>query len=78
MRKAGIREARQHLSSLLAEVRKGREVVITDRGVAVARLVPPAAVPARPFPDRSAFRRRMPVLAPPLSETIGEDRDDRL
>jgi len=32
MRSAGIREARQNLSALLEEVRKGREVVITDRG----------------------------------------------
>src|SRR5438132_1206354 len=32
MRSAGIREARQNLSALLEEVRKGREVVITEHG----------------------------------------------
>ena len=32
MRTAGVREARQNLSALLDEVRKGREVVITERG----------------------------------------------
>ena len=78
MRKAGIREARQSLSALIDEVRKGREIVITDRGRPVARLIPPAAPAARPFPDRSAFRRRMPVLKPSLSETLIEERADRL
>ena len=37
MRTAGIREVRQNLSALLREVRKGREIVITDRGEPVAR-----------------------------------------
>ena len=41
MKTAGIREARQGLSSLLAEVRKGREIVLTEHGRPVARLVPP-------------------------------------
>jgi prevent-host-death family protein len=36
----GIRELRGRLSDYLAQVRDGDEVVITDRGVAVARLVP--------------------------------------
>ena len=31
MRTAGVREARQALTSLLDDVRKGREIVITDR-----------------------------------------------
>jgi prevent-host-death family protein len=43
MRSAGIREARQDLTSLLDDVRKGREVVITERGRPVARLVPAKA-----------------------------------
>ena len=77
MKKAGIREARQNLSALIEEVKKGREIVITDRGRPVARLVPPLRSPAMPLPDLSDFRRRMPVLAPPLSETIVDDRNDR-
>jgi len=32
MNRAGIREARQNLSALIAEVEKGRQIVITDRG----------------------------------------------
>ena len=36
----GIRELRDQLSKWVARVRKGEEVVITDRGKPVARLVP--------------------------------------
>ena len=67
MRTAGIREARQNLSALLAQVAQGHEVVITDRGRPVARLVPPLPLAAKPFGGRAAFRRGMPVLRPPLS-----------
>jgi prevent-host-death family protein len=78
MRTAGIREVRQNLSALLREVRKGREIVITDRGEPVARLTPPSDGSARPFPDLSSFRRGMPRLVPSLSATVNEDRGDRL
>jgi len=78
MRTAGIREVRQNLSALLREVKKGREIVITDRGEPVARLAPPSEGSARPFPNLAAFRRGLPRLDPPLSVTVREDRDDRL
>ena len=78
MKRAGIREVRQNLSALLEEVRKGREILITNRGKPVARLVPPPAAKGKPFPDMAAFRRTMPVLDPPLSQTIVEDREDRI
>lgn len=74
----GVREARQNLSVLLDEVKKGREVVITEHGRAVARLVPPGPPRAGGVPNLAAFRRRMPVLDPPLSTTIDEEREDRL
>jgi prevent-host-death family protein len=45
MKEIGTFEAKTHLSSLLDEVARGAEVVITRRGIAVARLVP--AVPPR-------------------------------
>ena len=77
MKKAGIREARQNLSALIEDVKKGREILITDRGRPVARLVPPGQPAAAPFPDLSRFRRTMPVLIPPLSGSIVEDRGDR-
>jgi prevent-host-death family protein len=78
MRIAGIRELRQNLSALLDEVKKGREIVITERGHPVAKLVPPDRAPSRGVPNLAAFRRRMPVLDPPLSQTVAEEREDRL
>jgi len=48
MKSIGTFEAKTHLSALLDEVAKGAEIVITRRGVAVARLVPAGA------PRRSA------------------------
>jgi prevent-host-death family protein len=77
MRKAGIREARQHLTTLIDEVRKGREVVITDRGRPVARLVPPAGYTGRGLPNLASFRSTMRPVNPSLSSLIAADRDDR-
>jgi prevent-host-death family protein len=78
MKKAGIREARQNMSELIGAVRKGREILITEHGKPVARLVPIEKPKARAFPGRAAFRRSMPAFHPPLSSTISEDREDRL
>ena len=78
MRTAGLREARQNLSALLDEVRKGHEIIITDRGRPVAKLVPPDPTRGKGVPNLAAFRRKMPVLDPPLSTTVAEDRADRL
>ena len=77
MKKAGIREVRQNLSSLIDDVRLGHEILITDRGKPVACLVPPPLT-AEPYTGRSEFRKTMPVLRPTLSESILEDREDRL
>jgi prevent-host-death family protein len=38
-REVGIRELREHLSRFLDEVRAGRELIVTDRGRPVARIV---------------------------------------
>ena len=76
MRKAGIREARQNLTDLLDDVKKGREVVITDRGRPVARLAPVAR--RRVFPDLSRVRAAFQGPDPQLSQAVLEGRDDRL
>jgi prevent-host-death family protein len=76
MRIAGIREARQDLTSLLDDVRKGREVVITERGRPVARLVP--IKPRKPFPNLALVRGKRRAVVPPLSQAILDDRDDRV
>lgn len=36
----GIRDLRNHLSRYLEQVRVGQDIVVTDRGRAVARIVP--------------------------------------
>ena len=74
MRTAGVREARQALSSLLGDVRKGREVVITDHGRPVARLVPIRG--HKPFPDLSRLRSTHRGPSPDLSRAVLEDRED--
>lgn len=78
MRTAGVREARQNLSALLDEVKKGREVLITEHGRPVARLVPPHRPRGKGVPNLAAFRRKMPRLDPPLSTLIEEEREDRV
>jgi prevent-host-death family protein len=78
MRTAGVREARQNLSGLLDEVKKGREVLITERGKPVAKLVPPDPPRHRRFTSLAPFRKRMPVLDPPLSQTVIDEREDRI
>jgi prevent-host-death family protein len=77
MRTAGLCEVRRNLSALLDEVRKGRDVVITERGRPVAKLVPAGRPRGKGVPKLAAFRRKMPVFDPPLSTTVTEDRADR-
>jgi len=71
-----VREARQDLTSLLDDVRKGREVVITDRGRPVARLVPARA--RQSFPDLKKVRGKTRAGKARLSEAVLEGREDRL
>lgn len=80
MKTAGIREARQNLSSLIREVQKGREVLLTDRGTPVALLVSPRLRSTRPLSRHAALRAsiRLRPGAPPLSQAIGKNREDRL
>ena len=76
MKEVGIREVRQNLSALIAEVRKGYEITITERGKPVARLVPPLSIVAKPFQGRSAFRRSMPKLNSRLSKAVIDGREE--
>lgn len=77
MKEAGIREARQNLTALIDEVRKGHEVTITDRGRPVARLVPPRRKQAKPFAGRADFRSKMPVLTVSLTAAVIDERTER-
>lgn len=77
VKKAGIREARLNLGALIDEVRKGHEVLLTDRGRPVARLVPPHSPRAKPFRSLKRFRGRIRLRGEPLSRTVERDREDR-
>jgi prevent-host-death family protein len=81
----GIRELRADLSRWVRRVREGEELVVTDRGKAVARLVPvdgerridrlirEGAI--TPAPNRGPRTRPDPIAgAGPLSDVVLDDR----
>jgi prevent-host-death family protein len=78
MKTAGIREARQGLSSLVAEVRKGREIVLTEHGRPVARLVPLRDEAPTAFRSHRRFRSTIGKLDAPISTALAADRADRI
>lgn len=81
----GIRDLRNHLSKYLDQVRRGQEVVVTDRGRAVAKVVPLSG--QRPIDQlladgvvtpaaqnrRSRPRHRIGSTEP-VSDLVGEQR----
>lgn len=71
--KVSVREARQHFRRLLDQVQAGDEVVVSCRGVEVARLVRQARSPAR-LPDLDSFHASMEVGGRPLSQEIAANR----
>lgn len=85
MAEAGIRDLRDNLSRYLERVRAGEELVVTDRGRAVARVVPigedrafdrlvaAGVIEPAPDPRRQAPRRRERATAP-VSDLVGEQR----
>ena len=78
MRSAGLTKARQNFSAILKQVRKGREVIITDRGRPVARIVPIVRQSARPFSSHRWVREKVRVKGRPLSEDLAVEREDRV
>jgi len=83
----GITELRSHLGAWLDRAMAGEEVVITDRGIPVARLIGVAHAPllerlveagtiARPkvAARPTASGRRRPRATRPLSEVVSEQR----
>ena len=85
MAETKIRELRNHLSHYLDRVRTGEELVVTDRGTAVARIVPvgqPRAfdrlvqeglIEAAPDVARRRPRRRTRT-AEPVSDLVADQR----
>lgn len=81
----GVRELRGRLSEYLAHVREGHEVVVTERGVGVARIVPIAGGRAldravaeglvSPAPQRGRSRpTRRTRSRGPVSDLVADQR----
>ena len=78
---AGIREARQNLSSLIEQVKQGHEITITDHGRPVATLSAPKVAEKPGLPDLSSFRASLGLSAQAaerLADLILDERDDRI
>lgn len=80
-------ELNQQTARVLARVSAGEHLTVTDRGVPIAELTPPAesewtrmiASGRVRLPTRSGALRRRPVEdAIPTAETLSEIRADRL
>ncbi len=77
MREVGIRQARADITSLLDAAGAGEEVVITRRGIPVARLVAMAGGPIRTiaFPSRVELRGSLPPSTRASLRPIRDMRD---
>jgi prevent-host-death family protein len=89
----GARELKTRLGAYLEEVRRGRTIVVTERGEPVAELRPLglattgveaqldrlAALGFLSRPSRRPLRRFRPIRhrGRPLSDTVAEERGDR-
>lgn len=92
--KLGLREANQHFSKAIKAVRAGKEVILTERGRPIAVIKPIKEAPAEEaalkrmadeglitLPSRTGPLPRfepVQVKGKPLSQTIIENRDDRV
>ena len=92
--KLGLREANQHFSKAIKAVRAGKEVILTERGRPIAVIKPIKEGPAEEaalkrmadeglitLPSRRGPLPRfepVPIKGKPISQTIIEDRDDRV
>jgi prevent-host-death family protein len=78
MTRISVVEAKAKFSRLLAEVEAGREVVITRRGTAVARISGVAAKKIPPdMKSIAAFRAGLTPAKPAAAELIRRIRDER-
>lgn len=75
MRKASIRDLRNHASELVRDAENGEVIVIERRGEPVAELRPLGKRKKIKFPDMTAFWNSMPQVPGDSTESISEDRD---
>lgn len=79
MQKINVRETRQHIGQLLDAVVAGEEFIITRRNKPVARLskISKGDVDILSFPDRVAFRAKLPKCQVVACQLIREMRNER-
>jgi prevent-host-death family protein len=70
-----IKEARSKFSSLINQVEEGAEIILTRRGIEVARMVPSAGKTRR-LPSLKKFRAAIKLSGKPLSATVIEGRKE--
>ncbi|MBI2346162.1 MAG: type II toxin-antitoxin system prevent-host-death family antitoxin [Deltaproteobacteria bacterium] len=69
MSKVKVGELRNHLSKYLKKVRRGAEVVITDRETPIGKLVPYSAIEEEPFevmPPEDGYEGLAKLEFPPI------------
>ena len=92
--KLGLREANQHFSKAIKAVRAGKDVILTERGQAIAVIKPIKAAHQRDarlermadeglitLPSRKGSMPRFEpirITGKTLSQTVIDDRDDRV
>jgi len=74
MHRVNVREARERISRLLAEVEHGEEVVISRHGKPVARLAPVERESR--FSNRSDFRAGLPSGETGSGDLVRQIRDE--
>lgn len=72
-----LAKVKTHLSHLLDQVEAGDEVVITRRGLPIARITP-VEKPKLPVKSLAEFRSRMPRWRKASTELLREMRDEGL
>lgn len=70
MKRASVTEAKNRLSALLDRVRHGETVLIEDRGVPVAQLVPVVGASPGLDGDRLARLVRQGIVRPPRATRV--------
>jgi prevent-host-death family protein len=92
MTMVGIRDLKAHLSAYLRRVKKGESLAITEHGKSIAMLAPSAGRPGTLKAWRlvsegkldwgggkpTGLKNRISARGKPLSQTILEDRKDRV
>ncbi len=79
MQRVNAKEARRNISHLLDRISAGEEIIILRRGKPVARMSKADEQEEKPlqFPDRNAFRRKLPPMKKNSASLIRDIRDER-